>query len=68
MNNPSKEGKENITGIQLMGVVLAHNKSPFNDGPDTPLEGLSERIFYQALIDNLLNKSKDVYASAAEVK
>ncbi|RUP50947.1 hypothetical protein BC936DRAFT_136979 [Jimgerdemannia flammicorona] len=67
LKNPSKDNKENITGIQLIGVVLAHNKSPFNTESDSRLEGLREMAFYQALIDNFSNKYRDVYASAAEV-
>lgn len=54
-------------GLQLTGIVLAHNLDPLYIGPEVELGDLTEQRFFSSLCDNLRNKYRDVYADAAEV-
>ena len=55
-------GKENLTGIQLLGLVLANDLRPYSQ----PAQ-VTEPEYYNALLENLLAKEKPVYEGAAEV-
>ncbi|XP_065898419.1 DNA-dependent protein kinase catalytic subunit-like isoform X2 [Dysidea avara] len=63
-SNPSLESKSNLTGIQLLGIVLANGLAPFDP---TTSGTIDEKRFYTALVANLKNKYKEIHASAAEV-
>ncbi|XP_076335270.1 DNA-dependent protein kinase catalytic subunit-like isoform X2 [Tachypleus tridentatus] len=55
--------KENLVGIQLSGIVLANDLSPYSN-----TAGKSEKArFLNLLASNLTFKYKEVYASASEV-
>ncbi|XP_077979786.1 DNA-dependent protein kinase catalytic subunit-like [Glandiceps talaboti] len=56
------KGKENSTGIQLLGVILANKLPPYRESC-----GIDKIRFYTTLSTNLAFKYKDVYAAAAEV-
>ncbi|KAM4704971.1 DNA-dependent protein kinase catalytic subunit [Rhinophrynus dorsalis] len=59
--DPNK--KDNSVGIQLLGLVLANNFSPFD-----PKCGIDAERYFQALAKNLaFTRFKDVYIAAAEV-
>ncbi|EDO34280.1 predicted protein, partial [Nematostella vectensis] len=62
LSNPHPDKKDNATGIQLLGVVLANKIHPFSSD-----SSVDENTFYTALSDNLTFKYKDVHAPAAEV-
>ncbi|KAF9585083.1 hypothetical protein BGW38_003973, partial [Lunasporangiospora selenospora] len=62
-----KDDKKNITGIQLLGIVLTHDNPPFYNGPEIDLGTLTEEQYYDALIRNMRSTHKAVYTSAAEV-
>nr|XP_006812077.1 PREDICTED: DNA-dependent protein kinase catalytic subunit-like [Saccoglossus kowalevskii] len=56
------KGKENATGIQLLGVILSNQLPPYRDTC-----GIDKDRFYTTLSANLSFKYKDVYAASAEV-
>jgi len=59
-----KELKDNLVGIQLLGVILSNNLPPF----DATTSGqYREADFYRRLVENLSFKFQDVYTSTAEV-
>lgn len=62
-----KDDKKNITGIQLLGIVLTHDNPPFYKGPEIDLGKLTEDTYYEALVRNVGSSFKQVYTSAAEV-
>ncbi|KAF9439193.1 hypothetical protein BGZ76_009365 [Entomortierella beljakovae] len=62
-----KDEKKNITGIQLLGIVLTHDNPPFYKGPEIDLGTLSEEMYYEALVRNIGSSVLKVYTSAAEV-
>ncbi|KAF9909938.1 hypothetical protein EC991_007741 [Linnemannia zychae] len=66
-NFSNKDEKKNITGIQLLGIVLTHDNPPFFKGPEIDLGTLNEGMFYEALVRNMGSSPKPVYTSAAEV-
>ncbi|KAG0205959.1 hypothetical protein BGX33_007637 [Mortierella sp. NVP41] len=66
-NFSNRDEKKNITGIQLLGVVLTHDNPPFYNGPEIDLGTLREETFYEALVRNMGSSPKPVYTSAAEV-
>ncbi|GES81504.1 DNA-dependent protein kinase catalytic subunit [Rhizophagus clarus] len=56
------------TGLQLLGIVLAHDKPLFQDEVGLDLGGLTPDKFYMDLTNNLLNHvNSNVRALAAEV-
>lgn len=56
------------TGLQLLGIVLAHDKPLFQDEVGLDLGGLTSDKFYMDLTNNLLNHvNSNVRALAAEV-
>ncbi|KAG0357941.1 hypothetical protein BG005_002930 [Podila minutissima] len=59
--------KKNITGIQLLGIVLTHDNPPFYNGDEIDLGTLTEKQYYEALVRNMTSNVKPVYTSAAEV-
>ncbi|KAF9135211.1 hypothetical protein BGW39_004143 [Mortierella sp. 14UC] len=63
----NRDEKKNITGIQLLGIVLTHDNPPFYKGPEIDLGTLNEGTFYEALVRNMGSSPKPVYTSAAEV-
>ncbi|KAG0050163.1 hypothetical protein BGZ83_005055 [Gryganskiella cystojenkinii] len=62
-----KDDKKNVTGIQLLGIVLTHDNPPFYNGPEIDLGTLTEDQFYEALVHNMSSSLKQVYSSTAEV-
>ncbi|KAF9360792.1 hypothetical protein BGX26_007743 [Mortierella sp. AD094] len=62
-----KDDKKNITGIQLLGIVLTHDNPPFYKGPEIDLGTLHEADYYEALVRNMGSSLLKVYTSAAEV-
>ncbi|CAO3567705.1 unnamed protein product [Mortierella alpina] len=62
-----KDDKKNVTGIQLLGIVLTHDNPPFYKGPEIDLGTLNEEEYYQALVRNMGSPHKSVYTSTAEV-
>jgi DNA-dependent protein kinase catalytic subunit len=62
-----KDDKHNISGIQLLGIVLTHDNPPFYNGPEIDLGKLTEDVYYEALVRNVGSTFKQVYTSAAEV-
>uniref|UniRef100_A0A8C5WDN6 DNA-dependent protein kinase catalytic subunit n=1 Tax=Leptobrachium leishanense TaxID=445787 RepID=A0A8C5WDN6_9ANUR len=60
--DPNK--KDNSIGIQLLGLVLANNFSPFSDSE----QAVGYEKYFQALTNNLaFTRFKEVYIAAAEV-
>lgn len=81
-SNPSLESKANLTGIQLLGIIVANGMAPFDpttsgniDEKKLVLVEIVEFFvtlkfwdrFYTALVINLKNKYKEIHASSAEV-
>ncbi|KAF9155537.1 hypothetical protein BG015_009513 [Linnemannia schmuckeri] len=66
-NFSNRDEKKNITGIQLLGIVLTHDNPPFYKGPEIDLGTLREETYYEALVRNMGSSPKAVYTSAAEV-
>ncbi|KAF9116341.1 hypothetical protein BGX27_003334 [Mortierella sp. AM989] len=62
-----KDEKKNITGIQLLGIVLTHDNPPFYKGPEIDLGTLREEEYYEALVRNIGSSLLKLYTSAAEV-
>ncbi|KAG0303333.1 hypothetical protein BGZ98_006787, partial [Dissophora globulifera] len=62
-----KDEKRNVTGVQLLGIVLTHDNPPFYKGPEIDLGSLTEEEFYEVLVRNMGSSLKQVYTSAAEV-
>ncbi|KAF8937820.1 hypothetical protein BGZ58_002088 [Dissophora ornata] len=62
-----KDEKKNVTGIQLLGIVLIHDNPPFYKGPEIDLGMLTEEEFYEVLVRNMGSSLKQVYTSTAEV-
>ncbi|KAI1315202.1 hypothetical protein EDD11_001140 [Mortierella claussenii] len=62
-----KDEKKNITGVQLLGIVLTHDNPPFYKGPEIDLGTLRESDYYEALVRNMGSSLKVLYTSAAEV-
>ncbi|KAF9965129.1 hypothetical protein BGZ70_005357 [Mortierella alpina] len=62
-----KDDKKNVTGVQLLGIVLTHDNPPFYKGPEIDLGTLNEEEYYQALVRNMGSPHKSVYTSTAEV-
>ncbi|KAF9986247.1 hypothetical protein BGZ75_002051 [Mortierella antarctica] len=62
-----KDDKTNVTGIQLLGIVLTHDNPPFYKGPEIDLGALNEEEYYQTLVRNMGSSHKPVYTSTAEV-
>ncbi|KAF9401271.1 hypothetical protein BGX21_002182 [Mortierella sp. AD011] len=62
-----KDDKKNVTGIQLLGIVLTHDNPPFYKGPEIDLGTLNEAEYYEALVRNMGSSLSKVYTSAAEV-
>jgi DNA-dependent protein kinase catalytic subunit len=60
----SGDSKRNRAGIQLLGVMLANGLCPYE--PSTS-GGVTEERYYRALVSNLGNKYKEIYAATAEV-
>ncbi|ORE12935.1 hypothetical protein BCV71DRAFT_230098, partial [Rhizopus microsporus] len=59
-----------MVGLQLVSIILDHGINPYYDGPEVELEGLTELHFYDAISNNLFNKSKkgkSISVAAAEV-
>ncbi|CAH1795603.1 unnamed protein product [Owenia fusiformis] len=54
--------KENETGIQMLGVLLANKLTPYK-----PTGSVERDKFYQSLANNMGFKYKSVYAASAEV-
>ncbi|MBZ3885751.1 DNA-dependent protein kinase catalytic subunit [Sciurus carolinensis] len=55
--------KDNSIGIQLLGIVMANNLSPYD-----PKCGIESIKYFQTLVNNMsFIKYKEVYAAAAEV-
>ncbi|KAF9952253.1 hypothetical protein BGZ65_005409, partial [Modicella reniformis] len=48
-----KDEKKNLTGIQLLGIVLTHDSPPFYKGPEIDLGKLTEDEYYEALVRNI---------------
>lgn len=46
---------------------MAHDINVFYDGNEVDLDGLTEVEFYNAILKNLFNQYRDIYAGAAEV-
>ncbi|KAF9955057.1 hypothetical protein BGZ72_004086 [Mortierella alpina] len=63
----TKDDKMNVTGIQLLGIVLTHDNPPFYKGPEIDLGTLNEEEYYQTLVRNMSSSHKAVYTSTAEV-
>lgn len=61
-NCPDEKTKDNMTGLQLLGLVLSSGFPPYQRQL-----GLSEQEYFLNLTRNLSFKYKDVFASAAEV-
>ena len=61
-SNTDKNTKNNVTGIQLLGIIIENGFQPFKSQ-----SGLTENSFYQMLSDNLDFKYQAVYEAAAEV-
>ncbi|ORE05303.1 hypothetical protein BCV72DRAFT_250689 [Rhizopus microsporus var. microsporus] len=60
----------NMVGLQLVSIILDHGINPYYDGSEVELEGLTELHFYDAISNNLFNKSKkgkSISVAAAEV-
>ncbi|KAG0180275.1 hypothetical protein DFQ29_000972 [Apophysomyces sp. BC1021] len=66
-SNPDKQVKRNQVGLQLVGLVLAHDINPYYDGPEIDLQGVDELKFISVLLENINNKHRAVYADASEV-
>ncbi|KAG0234361.1 hypothetical protein BGX31_004586 [Mortierella sp. GBA43] len=62
-----KDERKNVTGIQLLGIVLTHDNPPFYKGPEIDLGTLTEETYFGALIRNMGSSFKQVYSCAAEV-
>ncbi|GJJ77035.1 DNA-dependent protein kinase catalytic subunit [Entomortierella parvispora] len=62
-----KDEKRNVTGIQLLGIVLTHDNPPFYSGPEIDLGTLQEEEFYETLVRNMGSSLKQLYTSTAEV-
>ncbi|KAG0339299.1 hypothetical protein BG004_006877 [Podila humilis] len=62
-----RDDKKNLTGIQLLGIVLTHDNPPFYSGDEIDLGTLTEVQYYEALVRNMSSSLKVVYTSAAEV-
>lgn len=62
-----RDEKKNLTGIQLLGIVLTHDNPPFYKGEEIDLGSLTEKQYYTALVRNMSSTVKPVYTSAAEV-
>ena len=60
-SNRDVNGKMQRTGVQLMGIVLANDISPYME------MSVSENKFYESFLSCLDNRLKEVYAPAAEV-
>lgn len=59
-----------MVGLQLVSIILDHGINPYYDGSEVELEGLTELRFYDAISNNLFNKSKkgkSISVAAAEV-
>ena len=54
--------KDNVTGIQLLGITLKCGFPPYRSQT-----GLTEREFFTDFVKNITFKYKEVFASAAEV-
>ncbi|KAG0293742.1 hypothetical protein BGZ96_002384 [Linnemannia gamsii] len=66
-NFSNRDDKKNLTGIQLLGIVLTHDNPPYYNGPEIDLGTLREETHYEALVRNMGSSPKGVYTSAAEV-
>ncbi|KAF8935223.1 hypothetical protein BGZ52_000691 [Haplosporangium bisporale] len=62
-----RDERKNLTGIQLLGIVLTHDNPPFYKGEEIDLGPLTEKQYYEALVRNMSSTAKPVYTSAAEV-
>ncbi|KAF9390467.1 hypothetical protein CPB97_009177 [Podila verticillata] len=62
-----RDERKNLTGIQLLGIVLTHDNPPFYKGEEIDLGPLTEKQYYEALVRNMSSTGKPVYTSAAEV-
>ena len=60
-SNRDVNGKMQRTGVQLMGIVLANDVSPYME------ISVGENKFYESFLSCLENRLKEVYAPAAEV-
>jgi len=60
--NPDPMKKDNTTGIQLLGIIVANGLSPIS--VDSTID---KDRFYSCLVNNVTFKYKDVHAAAAEV-
>ncbi|CAD5112585.1 DgyrCDS1798 [Dimorphilus gyrociliatus] len=56
----------NVTGVQILGVLVANNLPPFKDGAD-PTGRIDKNRYYNALFNCLSQRSRGAYGSAAEV-
>ncbi|CAO3615261.1 unnamed protein product [Cunninghamella echinulata] len=61
------KSRKSLCGIQVIGAILAHDINVFYDGNEVDLNGLTEVEFYNAILKNLFNQYRDIYAGAAEV-
>ncbi|EDV28309.1 uncharacterized protein TRIADDRAFT_20924, partial [Trichoplax adhaerens] len=61
-SNPDKDKKDNSTGIQCLGLVVANGLSPYRYDVE-----VDEMLYYRALAENLQFKYKEVYEAVAEV-
>mgnify|MGYP001104611591 CR=1 FL=1 len=60
----TRESSDNLGGIQLVAVVLQNRLVPYQR---QTAGDISEAAFVSRLLDNMAYKSRDIYASAAEV-
>ncbi|KAI9262203.1 hypothetical protein BDA99DRAFT_438677 [Phascolomyces articulosus] len=47
-------------GLQLAGIVLAHDMDPFYEGPEVNLDGLKEETFYKTISKSLMNPQRNI--------
>ncbi|CAI2170936.1 4833_t:CDS:10 [Funneliformis geosporum] len=67
ISNPTRNSEKVYTGLQLLGIVLAHNKPLFQDEVGLDLDGLTSDKFYMDLINLLDGFKQSIRALAAEV-
>ncbi|CAG8489558.1 14379_t:CDS:10 [Funneliformis mosseae] len=67
ISDPTRNSEKVYTGLQLLGIVLAHNKPLFQDEVGLDLDGLTSDKFYVDLINLLDGFKQSIRALAAEV-
>lgn len=56
-----------MTGLQLCGIVLAHELLPVTRSPDLDIAEISDDDFYTSIVHRMDAKESEVFAIAAEV-